>query len=422
MSDAVSAGATVPAPPGEPHSAASRRPPLATTRQPGPIQAALLLVTSCLVVLGAVLIAPVQPKIASAFAGQPGVDLLVPITLTMPALMIALMAPFAGRVIDAMGRIRLLTVTLVLYALFGTAPLWLDSLPLIVASRALVGIAEAAIITCCTTLLADYWTGAKRDRILGLQVVATSVSAVLFIGVGGALGAAGWRTPFAVYGISIVLAALVPLVLWQPSELPRRPASQLPPVDWRTLTVPCVVTFFGGIVFYVPIAELSFRLDGIGVVDTAVIGGISAIAAVATAVGAIAFGRVAPRGPAILLPVAFGLAGVGIVVLGAFDTVPMVMTGAIIASCGCGLLLPTLLTWALSTLSGEQRGRGTGLWNGCLFIGQFLCPIVVLGLGGVVGGMGPALVAIGVLSLVLVVVVRPLARRPARGAHRHPVH
>ncbi|HLL65699.1 MAG TPA: MFS transporter [Micromonosporaceae bacterium] len=414
MSDVVSA---VPARPEPPTSTRRRQPPATVTRQAGPVQAALLLVTSCLVVLGAVLIAPVQPRIAAAFAGQPGVDLLVPITLTMPALMIALMAPFAGRLIDSMGRIRIFTITLVLYAVFGTAPLWLDSLPLIVASRAGVGIAEAAIITCSTTLLADYWTGVKRNRILGLQVVATSVSAVLFIGIGGALGATSWRAPFAVYGISLVLAVLVPLVLWQPPELPRRAASDLPPVDWRQLAIPCAVTFFGGITFYVPIAELSFRLDGIGVTDTAIIGGISAIAAVATAIGAIVFGRVAPRGPATLLPIAFGLAGVGIVVLGAFDTVPMIMVGAVIASAGCGLLLPTLLTWALSTLNGEQRGRGTGLWNGCLFIGQFICPIVVLAIGGVTGGMGPALVIIGVLSIVLAVAARPLARRSAARAH-----
>lgn len=419
MSDVASAGTAVPARPDPaPHSHRPTTTPAPAQRQAGPAQAGLLLVTSCLVVLGAVLIAPVQPRIAAAFAGQPGVDLLVPITLTTPALLIALMAPFAGRIIDSMGRIRIFTVALVCYAVFGTAPLWLDSLPLIVLSRAGVGIAEAAIITCSTTLLADYYTGARRNRILGFQVVATSVSAVLFIGIGGALGATNWRTPFAVYGISLLLAVLVPLILWQPPELPRRAARDLPPVNWRRLAIPCAVTFFGGITFYVPIAELSFRLDGIGVTDTATIGGISAIAAVATAVGAIVFGRVAGRGPATLLPVAFGLAGTGIVVLGAFDTVPLIMVGAIIASAGCGLLLPTLLTWALSVLNGEQRGRGTGVWNGCLFIGQFLCPIVVLGIGGVLGGMGPALVVIGVLSVALAVAARSLARRSGS----EPVH
>lgn len=42
---------------------------------------------------------------------------------------------------------RGLVVATALYALLGTAPLWLDSLGAIVISRVLVGIAEAAIIS-----------------------------------------------------------------------------------------------------------------------------------------------------------------------------------------------------------------------------------------------------------------------------------
>jgi MFS family permease len=72
--------------------------------------------------------------------------------------------------------------------------LWLNSLPLIVASRVGVGITEAAIMTCCTTLLADYFSGARRARILGLQVVFTTVAATTFFGLGGALGNRSWRT------------------------------------------------------------------------------------------------------------------------------------------------------------------------------------------------------------------------------------
>lgn len=53
--------------------------------------------------------------------------------------MIALLAPFAGRIIDTFGRKRLLVTALVIYSVFGTAPLWLDGLPAILLSRAGVG-------------------------------------------------------------------------------------------------------------------------------------------------------------------------------------------------------------------------------------------------------------------------------------------
>jgi hypothetical protein len=136
----------------------------ATGRPAGRAQALVLLFSSCLAILGAVLLAPVLPAIQDAFEGTAGVEALAPIVLTAPALVIGLTAPFAGRIVDKLGRKRLLVGALVVYAVVGTAPLWLPSLQLIVVSRVLVGLTEAAIMTCCTTLLADYYHGSKREK------------------------------------------------------------------------------------------------------------------------------------------------------------------------------------------------------------------------------------------------------------------
>jgi MFS family permease len=373
---------------------------------------------SCLSVLGAVLLAPVLPRLQEAFAGTPGVAVLVPITLTVPALMIGLLAPFAGRIVDAAGRRRLLIVALVVYAVVGTAPLWLNSLPLIVVSRVGVGITEAAIMTCCTTLLADYFSGARRARILGLQVVFTTVAATIFFGLGGALGNHHWRTPFWLYASSLVLAVAAALLIWQPVPDAERIAEHrtelgrgLPPIPWQQLRRPVGVSLFGGVVFYALIVELSYVLDGLGVKSPAAIGQASAAASLATAVGAVVFGWAVRLGARTLLPICFGLTGTGLLIVGLAHTVPGVLVGAVITSFGNGLLLPSLLTWALSALSFEQRGRGTGLWTGSLFIGQFVCPILLLAVGNVAGGLTTALAALGVtalaMTLAMLTVLRP---------------
>ncbi|MFE7902918.1 hypothetical protein ACFU3E_36590 [Streptomyces sp. NPDC057424] len=91
----------------------------------------MLMAGSCLPILGAVLLAPVLPKIQEHFATVPGADkALVPMVLATPALALALPAPFAGVIFDRLGRKGLLVVAGVLYTLFGTAPLcWTRSLP-----------------------------------------------------------------------------------------------------------------------------------------------------------------------------------------------------------------------------------------------------------------------------------------------------
>jgi len=381
----------------------------ATGRPAGRAQALVLLLASCLGVLGAVLLAPVLPDIKDAFAGTAGVDALTPVVLTAPALVIGLTAPFAGRVVDRIGRKRLLVGALVVYALVGTAPLWLSSLQLIVASRVLVGLTEAVIMTCCTTLLADYFHGAQRERYFGLQVVFTTVAATLFFGIGGALGSHSWRTPFWLYLVSLPLAAAAARFVWQPTPRRSGPAA-LPPLPWHRLAVPVGVSLVGGLVFYALIVELSFTLDDLGVDSTGAIGAISAVGSLGTAIGAFSFSRLAARGPAVTIPLAFAVSGIGLVGLGLAPAVPLVVVAAVVTGLGNGLLLPSLLTWALGSLSLEQRGRGTGWWTAAVFLGQFLCPLLVLGLSAALGGLGAALVVVGVVALLAAVGVRSRRR------------
>ncbi|GGU13248.1 MFS transporter [Nocardioides albus] len=382
-------------------------------RRAGRPQGFLLMFMSCLPILGAVLLAPVLPRMQDHFGHSGAATALVPLSLTVPALMIALLAPFAGRIVDRFGRKRLLLIGLAVYAVFGTAPLWLDGLGAIVLSRAGVGVAEAAIMTCCTTLISDYFSGTERDRWLGMQTVFASLSATLFFALGGALGAQDWRNPFWLYASSLVFLVLAAALIWPPAgeSASAEEHAPLPPLPTRALALPCAVTVVGGIVFYTPIVELPYVLDAAGITAVPAIGAFAALASLATASGAYAFGRVSGRGTATLLPIAFGLAGIGLVVLGATSVVPVIVLGAVIASAGTGLMLPTLLVWALSGLTFEQRGRGTGLWTAALFLGEFVCPLLVVAFTGALGGLGAAVGLVGAVALVLAIVTRRVLTR-----------
>jgi len=381
-------------------------------RAAGLAQLILLLAGSCMSVLGAVLIAPVLPQMTEAFADTPGVDVLVPIVLTVPALFIGLAAPFAGVIVDRVDRKRLLLIAMVAYAIFGTAPLYLNSLGAIVGSRVLVGICEAAIMTCCTTLIGDYWTGPKRSKYLGLQTLVAALAATVFLALGGVLGANGWRTPFWMYVIALILVIPMAKLLWQPA----RPSNyvkgeSLGPVPWRKLLGPCLVTLFGGIVFYALIVELSFVLTDVGITSTATIGGISAAMSLATAAGAIVFGKLSRLSPRVFLPIEFILAAAGLIIVFATTSVPVITIGAIITGFGTGMLLPTLLTWAVNRLTFLQRGRGVGIWTGTLFIGEFLSPLIIAALAAKTSGLQAGLAVLGVAAAIMAAVTFFALRR-----------
>ena len=121
------------------------------------------------------------------------------------------------------------------------------------------------------------------------------------------------------------------------------------------------------------------------------------------------------------MPLAFGVSGLGLIGLALAPSVPLVVVTAVVTGFGNGLLLPSLLTWALGALTFEQRGRATGVWTSALFIGQFVAPLVVLGLSGALTGLTAALAVLGAVAVVAAVAVRlarpTAATEPALAGH-----
>ncbi|MFF4655462.1 MFS transporter [Streptomyces sp. NPDC001381] len=385
----------------------------------------LLMAGACLPILGAVLIAPVLPQMHDHFADVRGVDVLVPMALTIPALSLALLAPFAGVLVDRLGRKGLLVTATVVYAFLGTAPLWLDSLGAIVASRALVGVAEAAIMTCCTTLTGDYYSGRQRDRYLAMQTMCAAISATAFFVLGGAAGSAGWRAPFWAYAVSLLLVPAMAAFLPRPRRDDRADASSPTvsepmarrPFPWRPLAGTCALTVFGAVFFYTLQVEMAFLLDDMGVSNSGVIGLATALTSAAIVVGSVVFAK-AGRSPQAWLPTAFGLCALGFAVVWLAPN-PVVLTlGAVVNCLGGGIMLPSLLTLAMSKLHYADRGRGTGLWTGSFFLGQFLCPLVALALTSAVGALSNAM---GVLALAAAAAALGLAARIRTAAVTEPM-
>lgn len=381
--------------------------PSFNSRKAGPIHAYLLLLSGCMSVLAAVLIAPILPQMQAHFAGVSGVEFLVPIALTAPGLVIAVLALFVGVIADRIGRKRMLVGGLLLYAVFGTAPVWLDSLYVILATRVGVGFAEALIMTCCTAMIGDYFEGLQRERYLALNFTFASTTAVIFIAVGGALGEFGWRTPFWVYAISLLLAPAILFLLWEPKHRPAEidssgghPASD---VAWspRRLLGICAVTLIGGVAFMAVQVHIAYLLEGVGVTSPGTIGVTASGAQVAVVAGSLLF-RILLRAQvttAVRLGTAFAIIGAGFLTVGLADTFGGVTAGALITGLGGGILLPSLLCWNMKQLPTAHRALGTGAWTAAFFLGQFLTPIVVVGVAGQVGGLPQALKLMGAVLL-----------------------
>ncbi|MEJ0008787.1 MAG: MFS transporter [Steroidobacteraceae bacterium] len=128
-----------------------------------------------------------------------------------PAFVVVYMlaAPAFGYWGDRRSRTRLIAIGVALWSL---ATVWSGlarSYATLLASRAAVGIGEAAYVTISPALLADYYPPARRGRIFAIFYMATPVGAALGYVIGGLVSQAwGWRAAFFVAGVPGLLLAL----------------------------------------------------------------------------------------------------------------------------------------------------------------------------------------------------------------------
>lgn len=142
-------------------------------------------------------------------------------------------------------------------------------------------------------------------------------------------------------------------------------------------------------------------LPDFGVTDPARIGLFSALASIGTPVGSLIFWTVARRDVRLLLGLEFALMAAAFIAMAHAPDATWFVAGAFVGQMAAGLLLPTLLTWAMSTLAFEVRGRGMGLWQSSFAIGQFMSALVVPALAAATGGTINAFPVIATCSLLV---------------------
>jgi MFS family permease len=376
--------------------------PLAT-RQPGFLQGWTLVASAWLAVFAsAALIGPILPRMSEHFASVAHLEILISLVATLPSLFVAVLAVPFGMLADRIGHRRVLFWATLCYALLGMSPYELDSLPAIVISRAGVGIAEAAIMTCGAALIGRYFHGQRSARWYALQTGTAPIAALLAITLGGSLGERDWHAPFLVYGFGLVLFLAVATLLWEPGEngAGNRAAPVPSPmrIRWLRLLGICAITVFALSAFLVTVIQTGFLLTERGIPSPRLIGLGQGLASLANPAGALLFGvwRTAAR-PKLTLSLL--LMAAGFAVIGLEPSWQAALAGAAITNLGCGMILPTLITWALEGMPDAARGRGTGTWMCASFLGQFLSPLSIVWLKQLSGSLSGAILCYAIACL-----------------------
>lgn len=327
----------------------------------------MVLASATLTIMAAAIIAPSLPAMGEVY----GEGVLIRLALTITSLAIAVSAPLAGLIADRTGRKPLLTAGLVLYAAAGTAGYFVTSLPVLLTTRALLGLAVGGIMTAASALITDWFEGPERGRFLGFQQAAASLGGVVFLPLAGILAGIDWRLPFWLYSVAALIALAAATGLTGESRTSRK-STQNQGFPKKAIGI-YLLALTATLVFYMAPTQLPFLLRDLNA-SPAVIGFVVAGSTLTSVAGALLFPKLKSGR---ITAISVALLGVGWLVIGYANGVALVTAGLLIGGFGVGLVVPNLNTNLANLAEPAQRGRVlSGLVAG-IFLGQFLSPLVI---------------------------------------------
>ena len=368
-----------------------------------------LLLVSSLTIMSIITISPVLPQMTKAFSDQPHAAFLVRLILTIPALFIAATAPIAGKLIDRFGRLKLLTGALLLYTVAGSAGIYLQNIYAFLVARALLGVAVGISMTIVVTLVADYYSGAERQRFVGIQIAFMSIGGILFLTLSGFLADVGWRYPFLLYLLALVILPLTWRFLYEPEAIKtirQGPSRQVKAPAF--IFILFVNTLLMWIAFFLVPVQIPFHLVSLGVGRNALIGMALATSTASSAISSYWYHRIkGQRSFSSVYFIGYGLMGIGFTCLALTATYPLAVLSLFFIGMGIGAMMPNTNMWVMLLAPPEIRGQEIGKLTMFWFLGQFLSPFVAqplirpFGISGIFGLAGLLLFLLALLFLSL---------------------
>jgi MFS family permease len=277
-------------------------------------------------------------------------------------------AALGGLLSDMGGRRPMMIGSALLFGLAGAAPFALHNLPLILVTRIATAAAAAAIATIGQAMVGDHFEDSQRPSWMGMIGAVGMVSGFLCFPLAGVLGEFGWRWPFLIYLIGLLLAGLA----W--AGMPRHaPAARKAPVlhtpklqaAAATTNYPVglfVLAFMTGPIFTLPSVYLSFYLHRFGFEGPAMTGGILALSALVSAVVSATYGRARRRlSVRRLFVIGFAAGALGLVTLALAPNIWFVVMAMAFTGLATGWVNPNIFSAVIDSVDEQHRGRATGI-------------------------------------------------------------
>ena len=322
-------------------------------------------------------IAPGIHKIAEAFPDTP--QTIIKLIISFPPLFMIFAALLSGILGQFFRHKSMIISGLVLLIIGGVGAGYMNTIPMILTFRAILGIGTGLILPFSTGLIAACFNGELKIRMMGYSSATNSLGAIIANILAGILAVSSWRNMFHIYWMGAIVMLFVIFFL---NHLPENKKGEI-----TQEKLPAVIylyslfAFLTMMVFYLIITNLSFFVieRGLGSVKTT--GFLFAASSLTMLIGGIMIPYFL-RMKRFFIPIVFFLIAAGLFGIAKTMNLSVLFLAVISAGLGLGLFFPYLLNSISNNVSKSLSVKAMSVGMASAWFGQFASPLIFGGIAG----------------------------------------
>ena len=369
-------------------------------------------------VMAGAAISPALGLIAQAFPDAS--PTMIKLILTAPSIIIIPFSFLSSYLTAKITKRTIVLIGLLIYLVGGIGPQFVSTIEAIIAFRLLLGAGVGLVMPLSMSLINDFFKGKERTKMMGYNSAFSNFGGILTMLLAGWLATFGWRTPFNVYFLGLIIFILVFFFLPK-SEI------QKPLEHNKKSKIPLAVFGYafamGGVMlaYYSIATNMALFLEQNNLGGATIAGTIVAFTTVGGMITSLLLVQLEIIFKKYIIPVMLLGMGLAFSILTFTNSIPLVIISVALIGFGQGSLFPVLVLKVLDRVVPHHSDRAIAITSSFTFLGQFMSPLVLDGISNLAGfteiRFQYGFLAISILIIVLINFIIVFKSKPIKPSY-----
>lgn len=328
-------------------------------------------------VMAGAAISPALGLIAQAFPEAS--PTMIKLILTAPSIMIIPFSFLSSYLTSTISKRTIIMIGLVIYLIGGIGPQFVHNIETLLILRLILGAGVGLVMPLSMSLINDYFTGTERTKMMGFNSAFSNFGGIVTMLLAGWLATFGWRLPFNVYFLGLIIFLLIFFFLPKGEVQTRKQQDKKTKLPLRVYGYALAM---GGIMlaYYSIATNIALYLEQNDFGGATLAGTVVSFTTVGGMITSLLLVQLEVALKKFIIPVMlFGMA-FAFLLLTFTHNIFFVIMGVCLIGFGQGALFPTIILKALDQVQPFQADRVIDWTSSMTFLGQFLSPVVLDGI------------------------------------------